>query len=108
MMKFTRNWQENLIRTWRIAYHEKEKMEVGDQWHAGVMRQIRGIRHARSRKNFFEQFADVVWRFAPVACALILILGICILKFHMVPDFEIAKLVANDPMEYGLLQSLLM
>ena len=52
-MKFTRNWQENLIRTWRIAYHEKEKMDVGDQWQAGVMRQIRGIRHARSRKNFF-------------------------------------------------------
>ncbi len=107
-MKFTRNRQENLIRTLRVAYLEKEKVAVGDQWQTRVMRQVQGIRRARSRINFFEQFGNALWRFAPVACALILILGICILKFHMVPDYEMAKLVANDPMDYGLLQSLLM
>jgi hypothetical protein len=106
-MKFTKNWQENLMRIWRLAYHEKEKAEVGDQWQEKVMHHVRGIRHVISKKSFFEQFGDVLWRLAPVACALILILGICILKFHMIPDYEMAKLVANDPMDYRLLQSLL-
>jgi hypothetical protein len=107
-MRFTRNWQENLNRTLRVAYHEREKVEVGEQWQVKVMHRIRGIHHVMSEKNFFEQFGDALWRFAPVACALLLIFGICIVKFHMVPDYEMAKMVANDPMEYGLLQSLLM
>ena len=107
-MKLTRNRQESLIKTLRVAYHEKEKIQVGDQWQAKVMRHVRGIRQIRSKKIFFEQFGDALWRFAPVACALILILGIVIVKFHMIPDYEMARLVANDPLEYGLLQSLLM
>jgi hypothetical protein len=107
-MKLTRNWEDNLIRTLRVAYHEKEKVEVGEQWQGKVMHHVRGIRHVLSKRSFFEQFGDALWRFAPVACALILILGVCILKFHMIPDYEMAKLVANDPVEYGLLQSLLM
>jgi hypothetical protein len=107
-MKFTRNRQENLIRTLRIAYHEKEKVDVGDQWQAKVMHHVLGIRHVLSKKNFFEQFGDALWHLAPVACGLILILGVCIVKFHVIPDYAMAKIVANDPMEYGLLQSLLM
>jgi hypothetical protein len=107
-VKFTKNFQENLNRTLRAAYHEKEKGEVGEQWQEKVMHHVRGIRHVLSKKSFFEQFGDALWRFAPVACALILILGVCIVKFHMIPDYAMAKIVANDPMEYGLLQSLLM
>jgi len=107
-VKSTKNGQENLIMTLRVAYHEKEKVEVGEQWQGKVMHRVRGIRHVLSERSFFEQFGDALWRFAPVACALILILGVCILKFHMIPDYEVAKLVANDPVGYGLLQSLLM
>lgn len=107
-MKFTKNRQEYLIGAFRVAYHEKEKVEVGEQWQQKVMYHLRTIPLALSKKKFFEQFGDALWRFAPVACALILILGICILKFHMIPDYELAKIVANDPVEYGLLQSLLM
>ncbi|MFZ0448422.1 MAG: hypothetical protein WAL98_04205 [Desulfatiglandaceae bacterium] len=107
-MKFTKNWQKNLNRTLRVAYHEKEKVEVGGQWQAKVMHSVRDIHRLLAKKSFFEQIGDALWRFAPVACALILILGICILKFHMIPDYEMAKIMANDPVEYGLLQSLLM
>lgn len=107
-MKSTKNREEHLIRTLRIAYHEKERVEVGEQWQQKVMQHLRTIPLVLSKKNFLEQFGDALWRFAPVACALILILGICILKFHMIPDYVMAKMVANDPVEYGLLQSLLM
>ena len=88
------------------AYWEKEKAEVGDRWQERVMGTIREMAPVRPGSGFFDVFGQALWRFAPVACGLLLLLGGCILKFHLLPGDEMARMVMDDPVGYTVLESL--
>lgn len=86
------------------AYHEKEKAEVGELWQMKVMSHIRSLGPLTSKTNYFELLEQFVWRFAPVACLLILILAICIIKLDPISDYEMARAFIDDPVDFTLLQ----
>ena len=87
------------------AYREKERAKVGEQWQKNLMSHIRSLGPLNSKTNFFELLEPFVWRFAPVACVLILVLTICFINLDFVPEYEMAKTYIEDPIEFTFLQS---
>ena len=87
------------------AYSEKGKAEVGDHWQAETMRRIRQISPLESSAAYLFNFERLVWRFAPIACALILVFSICLLNLDFAQEYEMSKLLLDDPVEYAVVQS---
>lgn len=106
-MKFLSQDHKKLEDTLRAAYHEKENIEigVGSRWRMDVMRDIRRLGPLNTKNNpllFFNQF---VWRFATVACMIILILSVYVGFTGFNPTTEIADMFLDDPVEFTLVQA---
>ncbi len=87
------------------AYSENKKVEVGDHWQTETMRRIRQIGPLETSSAYLLNFEQLVWRFAPIACALILVFSICLLNLDFAQEYELSKLLWDDPVEYAFVQS---
>ena len=85
------------------AYYEKEKAEVGELWQLRVMRHIRSLGPLYSKPRSLEPFQRFVWRLVPVACVLVLLLGVALSQLDFVSDYELAKMFTEDPADFGLI-----
>ncbi len=103
-MKSMRKGHTKLKELFIRAYHEKEKPEVGELWQMRVMSDIRSLGPVGSKKRYFMLFEQFAWRLAPVTCFLILILGALLINFDLVPDYEVARLFIDDPVEFTFLE----
>ncbi len=104
-MLFSENHYMRLKKALISAYSEKNKVEVGDHWQTETMRRIRQIGPLESGSAYLLNFEQLVWRFAPVTCALILVFSICLLNLDFAQEYEMSKLLLDDPVEYALMQS---
>ena len=48
---------------------------------------------------------QMVWRLAPVACALIIVFSIGLLNMDFAQDYDSVKLFWDDPFEYAFVQT---
>jgi hypothetical protein len=85
------------------AYREKESAEVGDLWQVRVMEHIRNPDAFYPQPSYLDLFQRLVWQLVPVACILVLILGIVLSQVNFTPDYEMAKMFIEDPANYSLL-----
>jgi hypothetical protein len=85
------------------AYYEKEKAEAGDLWQTRAMSRIRSLGSLTSKIDYFHPFERFVWRLAPVACVLILLLVVAITQLDFIFDYEMAKIFIEDPADFSLL-----
>ena len=85
------------------AYNEKERAGVGEFWQARVMGHIRGLGPFYPQIGFFELFQRLVWRLAPAACVLVFLLAVLASQYDFIPGYEIAKMLTEDPADFGLL-----
>ena len=79
-----------------VAYHEKDKNIVEQLEPKKVMARIQDLGSIR-QAGFLESFQQVVWRLAPVACALIFILGLAVFEMDVLPDYELTNILLDDP-----------
>jgi hypothetical protein len=86
------------------AYHEKENINVDDQWHLNVMRRIRGLGPIQSGPSFFMLFEQFVWRLTPVTCLLIIVGAIIFLRLGFFSDYDLFTLFINNAEELSLAQ----
>jgi hypothetical protein len=84
------------------AYREKEKVEVGELWQVRVMGRIQDLGSPYPKTSFFELFQRFVWRLAPVACILVLLLGTALTQLNFVSDYEMAEMFIEDPADFSL------
>jgi hypothetical protein len=84
------------------AYDEKEKVEVGRFWQVKAMSRIRSLGPLQVKPDFSLLFEGFLWRLAPVACALALLLGTAVFQIDPVPDYELANVFTEDPADFGL------
>jgi hypothetical protein len=95
---------------WRDAlsavYHSKEKAEISDSWQIKTMSHIRSLKPLDTKEGYLMNLEQMVWRFAPVACALIIVFSVCLLNMDFAREYDIAKLFVEDPVEYAFVQSL--
>ncbi len=99
-MKSLKNDYTKLKELLMRAYHEKEKPEIDELWQMRVMNHIRSLGPISARRKYFMLFEQSVWRLAPVACLLILVLAAFLIKLDFIPDYEMAKLFIDDPLEF--------
>lgn len=98
--------QEKLKKTLTAAYYEKERASVNERWQIRVMSHVRSLGPLNAKTSYLEFFEGFVWRFAPVACLLILVLAIILTKLDFVSEYEIAKAFMEDPLDFSLFQFL--
>ena len=104
-MKFTEDMHRKLKETLTAAYHEREEGKADELWQVGVMNHIRSMGPLKRGFDYFEFFEPFVWRLAPVACALILILAAIFFQMDFLSDYEVAKVLMEDPVDYAMFQT---
>jgi len=78
---------ESLKKAFREAYAAKRAGETGEGWPSQeAMRRIRQIGPLRPATGFWPAFESMVWRLAPVSCALVIVLTFLFLS--MEPDVD--------------------
>jgi hypothetical protein len=87
------------------AYREKEKTEVGELWQVGVMGHIGSLGLLYPRTSYLELFGRLVWRLAPAACVLILLMGVAVTQLDLIPEYEIVNMFMEDPADFSLMAS---
>lgn len=87
------------------AYRAKEEAEISASWQIKTMNHIRHLGPLGSKADYLMNFEQLVWRLAPVVCALILVFSIGLLNIDFAQEYEIAKLFVEDPVEYAFIQS---
>jgi hypothetical protein len=85
------------------TYGEKENAGVSDWWQIKVMEHIRNIGPFCARLTYLDLFQRLVWRLAPAACILLIILGMVLSRLDFMTDYVIAKIFMQDPTNYNLL-----
>lgn len=85
------------------AYREKENAKVGDLWEVKVMEHIRNLDPFHTRLSYLDLLQRLVWQLVPVACVLLLILGMVLSQVDFITDYVIAKMFIEDPANYSLI-----
>jgi hypothetical protein len=80
----------------RVAYNQKEKLDVGDTWQTRVMGHVLSTGALYARTNYFELFQQFVWRLTPVAFVLIGLLSMALIKMNFFSDYEFTKAFVSN------------
>jgi len=88
------------------AFLGKEKVEASEPWQENVLNHIRNRGPLKVTTSYLEVFEQFSWRFAPVACVLIIMLTACMFMLDLVPEYEMVKLFVEDPIEFSYVQML--
>ena len=94
-MKSLNNEIESAKELLRRVYHEKENVEIDDKWRLNVMDHIRSIGPIKTTPNHITLFEQFLWRLAPVACLLIIVLAILLLEVDFTPEYEVFASLIN-------------
>jgi len=86
------------------AYREKENAVVGELWQNRVMSHIRSLGPLSPAASYLEFFERFLWRLAPIAGALILILAAIFMQMDFISEYEMAKILFDDPADFSLFQ----
>ncbi len=99
----------NIENAMAAAYHGKGDADLsevaGDMWQIKVMSHIRQIGPLNSESSYLELFDRFVWRFAPVACILIIVLAACLYNIDASTEYKIATAYVDDPVGYAFVQA---
>ena len=97
-MKSFKSNTKKLKEALSTAYREKDTVH-GELWETRVMGHIRSLGAPASPANFSALFGWFVWRFAPVACLLIVALTVALVNLDYAPEYEITATFMTDPVE---------
>lgn len=88
------------------AYHKKDKLELGDQWHVPVMQRIRRLGPLHPEPDPLMQFGQFVWRLSPATCLLIIMAAAVLLNFDFTPEYNVLISFIPDAEEISLMELL--
>ncbi len=96
---------EKIMRLFRAAHFEKEKIPVPDGWQNDVMRRVRHLEPLASGMAGILMFDRFVWRFAAAACVVVLLLSVYVFQAGFQPEYELTRMFMNDPVGFSLVES---
>ena len=103
-MKWLKRDHRRLKNLFIRAYHEREKPDVDELWQMRVMNHIRSLGSVRSGGGYLALFEQSVWRLAPMTGLLIMILVAVLLVLDFMPDYEMAKILIDDPVKFTVVE----
>jgi len=92
-----------LRRAFSDAYAEDAKVDVGERWLAGTMAHIRALQPMCPGSSYLDSLQQLVWQLSPVAAALVLLLGAMLFQVDFTADYDLARILAEDPLDLSLL-----
>jgi hypothetical protein len=87
---------ESLKKVFLEVYAERGKAKTGEKWEARTMRRIRQIGPLKPGAGFWPAFESMVWRLAPVSCALVLVLTYFFLNMEPEVDSDYLGTLSAD------------
>ena len=101
-MKLTEDKLKKIKDALAAAYFQKEEAGQNEMGKAGVMNRIRRLRPLSSDKGYLAYFEPFIWRLAPVACLLIIVLSFAIANTDPFFDTEMTMAFLEDPADFSL------
>jgi len=89
------------------VYKAGENIEIGNAWERRVMARIQGLRPLPSRRGLTAPFEGYVWRLAPAAAAIFLVLGVLLYQqMDFLSECEMARVFVETRFDDSLFQVL--
>ena len=100
-------WPEDrLNRLWKVlavSYREREKGDVEGDWREAAMNRVLSLGAYYGGNGYLELLEGFIWRYAPVACILILILTTVLFRLDILSDYSLVQLFLEDSLNYSLM-----
>ena len=87
---------ESVKKAFRDAYSAKGRCEIREEWQAQVMRRVRHIGPLGPAAGFWPAFESMVWKLAPVICALVLVLTFFFMNMELDVDSDYLGTMAAE------------
>lgn len=80
------------------AYYSQVDLQISEKWQSVVMDRIGEIEVAQSTKQdiFMAQFERFIWRLAPLAAVLLMVLIIALYRVELVAGGDIIQLISHE------------
>jgi len=91
--------RSKLDKALKKTYCAKKEVLLDEGWQMRVMHDIRKTKPLNT-PNSVPVFTQFIWRLAPVACILILILAMGLAGLDFSPEYELAQVFFGDPIEF--------
>lgn len=108
-MKHGHEDRQNVETVLRDVYRQagsRRAASLDDRWKADVLRRIRTLPDPGGQPPPMWLFQQYLWRLAPVAGVLILIMTIWLAQGGLSSDIEMAALTLNNPANFNLIEVL--
>lgn len=92
---------EDLLGVLHGAYRDKKPPRVREPWRADTMRRIRQLPPLNKAGSLFL-FERIVWRLAPVAAALIIVISMALVNLDTDPGRGVFDLMTYQSEDIGL------
>ena len=80
----------------RGAYAARETGKTAEEWQSQAMERIRQIGPLRPAAGFWPAFESMVWKLAPVSCALVLVLTLFFVNMEQDVDSDYLGTMAAE------------
>jgi len=87
---------EKIEKALAAAYRGRRGPEPGEDWEMSVMRSIRNMPDVSEKARWAQLIGKLFWELCPAACAIIIFLAVASYRLNIIPDQDIAQIVAAD------------
>ncbi len=87
---------EKIEKALAAAYRGRQGPEPGEDWEMSVMRSIRNMPDVSEKVRWAQFIGKLFWELCPAACAIIIFLAVASYRLNIIPDQDIAQMVAAD------------
>ncbi len=87
------------------VYMSQDQGPMTPVWHRQVMGAIRSLPEKDSKDTYFQGMEQMVWKFAPVACMLILVMAVVLAAQDFTPEYGLFEAFMDDSMSGFLAQA---
>ncbi len=100
----SRHKKDRLQRVLKTAHASKVDLPTADGWQSVVMARIRAIKTVNEKPQitFLLQFEALVWRLAPFAAVLLVVICIALHEVKLISGGDLLRLIAyeNDGLDF--------
>lgn len=96
---------ENVLKDVYRSTGASKPTTIDPQWKTNVLRQIRLLQSENpGQPAVMDLFNQTVWRLAPFAGGLVVMIAIWLYHQGLNPDLDIASLALNNPAQFSLFE----
>lgn len=99
-MKSFDSREQEIMEVLKKGYFHKEKAgsaAPGRDWERAVMGKVGAMAPSSSANDWLSLFEIAVWRLAPAACLLVVLLSVVLIRLDFSSEYMVASAFMDDP-----------